>query len=122
MATSLTSYLLISMILFMLGLFTIMSRRNVIAILMGIELILNAAALNFVAFSRFAVDPAQKLTAYGNLAANIAGIPHFVEGQVFAIFVIVLAAAEAVVAFAITIAIFKYFRGIDADQANTLRG
>src|SRR3990170_4841747 len=94
-------YLVLSAVLFVLGLLTVATRRNAVAILMGVELILNAAALNFVAFA------------------------HFVHGaitrQVFAIFIIILAAAEAAVALAIVLAIFRHFRAIDAEQTATLR-
>ena len=100
---SLQSYLVISSILFSLGIYGIMTRRNAIAILMGIELILNSANLNFIAFNRFG--------GMGEL-----------DGHVFAIFVIVLAAAEAAVALAIIINLFKNVGTVDVDQANTLKG
>lgn len=94
-------YLAVSAALFAIGLLTVATRRNAVAILMGVELILNAAALNFVAFSHF--------------------VHGAVGGQVFAIFVIILAAAEAAVALAIVLAIFRHFRAIDAEQTSTLR-
>ena len=100
---SLESYLVISSILFSLGIFGIVTRRNAIAILMGIELILNSANINFVAFNRFA--GMQKL-----------------DGHIFTIFVIVLAAAEAAVALAIIINLFKNAGSVDVDEANTLKG
>ena len=97
----LSHYLVVSAVLFCLGLFTVATRRNAVAILMGVELILNSAALNFVAFS------------------------HFVEGQVtgfvFTVFILILAAAEAAVALAIVLAIFRHFRAIDAADTSTLR-
>jgi NADH-quinone oxidoreductase subunit K len=99
----LNSYLIISAILFSLGLFAIMTRRNGVAILMGIELILNAANLNFVAFNRF-----------GGLAR--------LDGQLFSMFVIVLAAAEAVVALAIIINLFKNYESVNVDEADTMKG
>ncbi|MBC8467225.1 MAG: NADH-quinone oxidoreductase subunit NuoK, partial [Candidatus Marinimicrobia bacterium] len=76
----LNTYLFVAAILFSLGVFGVMTRRNGIAVLMGVELILNAANINFVAFSRFG-------------GMNL-------EGHIFALFVIVLAAAEAAVALA----------------------
>ena len=79
---NLSTYLIISAILFSLGIYGVMTRRNAVAMLMGIELILNSANLNFVAFNRF--SGMEKL-----------------EGQVFSVFVIVLAAAEAAIALAI---------------------
>jgi NADH-quinone oxidoreductase subunit K len=89
--------------LFSLGIFGIVTRRNAIAILMGIELILNSANINFVAFNRF--GGMQKL-----------------DGHIFTIFVIVLAAAEAAVALAIIINLFKNAGSVDVDEANTLKG
>ena len=100
---SLQSYLVISSILFSLGIYGIMTRRNAIAILMGIELILNSANLNFIAFNRFG--------GMGEL-----------DGHVFAIFVIVLAATEVAVALAIIINLFKNVGTVDVDQASTLKG
>ena len=99
----LESYLVISSMLFSLGIFGIVTRRNAIAILMGIELILNSANINFVAFNRF--GGMQKL-----------------DGHIFTIFVIVLAAAEAAVALAIIINLFKNAGSVDVDEANTLKG
>ena len=99
----LQSYLVISSVLFSLGIFGIVTRRNAIAILMGIELILNSANINFVAFSRF-------------------GGMHKLDGHIFTIFVIVLAAAEAVVALAIIINLFKNVGSVDVDEANILKG
>ena len=100
---SLYSYLFISSILFSLGVFGIITRRNAIAILMGIELILNSANINFIAFNRF-------------------GGMDKLDGHVFAIFVIVIAAAEAAVALAIIINLFKNAGSVDVDEANTLKG
>ena len=99
----LQSYLVISSVLFSLGIFGIVTRRNAIAILMGIELILNSANINFIAFNRF-------------------GGMEKLDGHIFAIFVIVLAAAEAAVALAIIINLFKNVGSVDVDQANTLKG
>jgi NADH-quinone oxidoreductase subunit K len=93
-------YLIISGLLLALGLLTVATRRNAVAILMGIELILNAANLNFVAFSHF--------------------VEGKVGGQVFAVLVIVLAATEAAVALAIVLAIFRGFRTIDTNETATL--
>ncbi len=100
---NLYSYLIISSILFSLGLFGVMTRRNGVAVLMGIELILNAANLNFVAFNRFG--------GMGSL-----------DGQVFGIFIIVLAAAEAAVALAIIINLFKNHETINIDSADQMKG
>ena len=100
---SLQSYLVISSILFSLGIYGIITRKNAIAILMGIELILNSANINFIAFNRF--------NGIGNL-----------DGHVFSIFVIVLAAAEAAVALAIIINLFKNIGTVDVDSADLLKG
>jgi NADH-quinone oxidoreductase subunit K len=97
----LSHYLVVSAVLFALGLITVATRRNAVAILMGVELILNAANINFVAFSHF--------------------VSGAIGGQVFAVFVVVLAAAEAAVALAIVLAIFRSFQTIDAADTVTLR-
>jgi NADH-quinone oxidoreductase subunit K len=103
MIDSLQSYLIISSILFSIGLYGIMTRKNAIAILMGIELILNSANLNFIAFNRF------------NGIVSL-------DGHVFTIFVIVLAAAEAAVALAIVINLFKHVGSVEVDKANRMKG
>ena len=101
MQVGLAHFLIVSAILFSLGIFAVVTRRNAILVLMGIELILNAANLNFIAFAK-----------YGGMT---------MEGQMFAIFVIILAAAEAAIALAIVLAIFRHFHSIDANQTSTLR-
>ena len=97
----LINYLYISAILFSLGTFAVMTRRNGIAVLMGVELILNAANLNFVAFSRFG-------------GMNM-------DGHIFSLFVIVLAAAEAAVALAIVINIYNNLNTINVDDAAMMK-
>ena len=101
---SLQNYLVISSLLFCLGVFCVLTRRNAISILMGIELILNSCNLNFAAFSRFVTPPDD------------------ISGQVVALFGIVLAAAEAAVFLAIILAIYREFRTISPDETTTLRG
>ena len=96
-------YLMISSILFSLGIYAVITRKNAVAILMGIELILNSANINFIAFNRF-----------GNFGS--------LEGHVFTIFVIVLAAAEAAVALAIIINLFKNIGTVDVDKAKEMKG
>ncbi len=109
---SLQHYLVISAILFSLGIFAVLTRKNAISILMGIELILNSCNLNFVAFSRF-VTPSE----------NIVGSEVFrLDGQIIAIFGIVLAAAEAAVFLAIILAIYREFGSIRPDKVDTLKG
>ncbi len=101
MGIGLTEYLVISVILFVMGLFAVITRRNAIMVLMGLELILNSANLNFLAFSK-----------YGGM--NI-------EGHIAAIFVIILAAAEAAVAMAIILNIYQNFRHVKVDEINKLK-
>lgn len=102
MSLGLGHFLVLSAFIFCLGLYNVMTRRNAIGVLMGVELILNAASLNLVAFSHYG----------GSMVA----------GQVFALFVIVLAAAEAAVALAIVVAIYKRFHNIDVEKATILQG
>lgn len=97
----LEAYVGVSAALFALGLVCIVSRRNVIYVLMGIEMILNAANINFVAFNRF-----------GSGA---------LDGQMMAVFVIILAAAEAAVALAIVLNVFYLFNSIKPSEADFLR-
>lgn len=99
---TLNSYLVVTAILFSLGLYNVITRQNAVGILMGVELILNAASINFVAFAHF----------NGNDVA----------GNVFSLFLIVLAAAEAAVALAIVVSIYRQFGSIDASEATTLKG
>jgi NADH-quinone oxidoreductase subunit K len=98
----LSHYLVISAALFSLGIMCVMVRKNAVNVLMGIELILNSANLNLVAFSRF---------SSGNL-----------NGQVFAVFIIVIAAAEAAVGLAIVLAMYRLLKTVNLDQADTLKG
>ena len=98
---SLAHFLVLAAILFSLGLFCVVTRRNAIGILMGIELILNSANINYVAFAR-----------YANAAY---------DGQVFAIFVIMLAAAEAAIGLAIVLGIYQNFDSIDVEATDSLR-
>jgi NADH-quinone oxidoreductase subunit K len=96
------SWVILSAILFVLGLFCVLTRRNALGILMGIELVLNAASLNVVA-----------LAHYASLGR---------DGQLFAIFVIMLAAAEAAIGLAIVLGIYQSFETIDVDATDRLRG
>jgi NADH-quinone oxidoreductase subunit K len=98
----LTHYLVLSAFLFCCGLFVMATKRNAVGILIGAELVLNAAALNLVAFSRYQV---------GKL-----------DGQITALFVIVLAAAEAAIAIAIFVNYYRMLATIDADEGRQLRG
>lgn len=101
MTIGLTHYLVISAILFSFGVFAIITRKNAIMVLMGLELILNSANLNFIAFSRFG-------------GMNM-------EGHVATLFVIILAAAEVAVALAIVLNIYQNYRHINIDEVNSLK-
>ena len=99
---TLQHFLMVAAIVFALGMYTVVTRRNALGILLGTELVLNAAALNMIAFGYF-----------GN---------RIIEGSVYALFVIVLAAAEAAVALAIGLMIFRNFNTIDATAVDEMRG
>ena len=101
MEIGLAHYLGFAAFLLAAGVFTILSRRNAIVILMGVELVLNAAALNFVAFGRYTTNESL--------------------GQLMAVFIIVIAAAEAAVALAIVLSIFRNFNTVHVDQVDRLR-
>jgi NADH-quinone oxidoreductase subunit K len=94
-------YLLISAALFALGVFGVLTRRNAVNVLMGVELILNSANLNLVAFSRY----------------SSVGI----DGQMFAVFVIVVAAAEVAVALAIVLTLYRVLNTVNLDRADVLK-
>ena len=100
-------YLALAAALFACGVMTVLVKRHAIGILIGVELMLNAANVNLVAFNRFA-------------AGGTAG--RSLDGQVFAVFVIVLAAAEAAVALAIFLNFYNRFASIDVEAAGELKG
>lgn len=96
-------YLILAAALFCLGLYGALSRRNAIAVLMGVELMLNAVNINLVAFNRFIT-------------------PLLVAGQVFAIFVLAVAAAEAAVGLALIIAIYRSRDSVNLEDADLMKG
>jgi NADH:ubiquinone oxidoreductase subunit K len=98
----LSHYLVLSAALFGIGIFGVLTRRNAIGILMSVELMFNAVNINFVAFSKF-VTPGELV------------------GQIFAIFVITIAAAEATVGLAIVLLIYRNFKGINVDNVNIMK-
>jgi NADH:ubiquinone oxidoreductase subunit K len=102
----LSKFLVIAALLFIIGVAGVLTRRNIIVIFMAIELILNAANLNFIAFSRY-------LQETGNLNA--------VAGQVFTVFVIVVAAAEAAIGLGIVIALYRNKETIWVDEIDLLK-
>jgi NADH:ubiquinone oxidoreductase subunit K len=95
--------LVVAALLFNVGLFIALSRRNAVGVLMGIELMLNSVNLNLIGFARF-VDS-----------------PRPIDGQVFSVFVITVAAAEASVALALAVSIYRIRSTIDVDRLNILR-
>lgn len=105
---SLPLYLTLSALFFAFGLLAVLSRKNAIGIFMGIELMLNAAGINFVAFQA--------------LRKPIAANGTWLHGHLFALFIIVLAAIEAAVALAIVLRVFGSMKSIDPDKAVGLRG
>ena len=99
--TTITHFLIVSACIFCIGLYAVLSKRNAIMILVGIELMINAAILNFVAFGKY-----DKLN-YG--------------GQVFALFAIVLAAAAVAVGLAIILSVYRHYKTINPDNITDLR-
>lgn len=99
----LTHYLVVAAVLFCTGLFTMMTKRNAIGILIGVELVLNSANVNLVAFDRY-LGPGR------------------IDGQIMALFVIVIAAAEAALAVGICINLYKNLATVDVDTAAQLQG
>ena len=101
-----THYLLVGAVLFVTGVICMATKRNALGVLMGIELVLNGANINFVAFG----SPYLRSETLG------------LDGQLMALFVIVLAAAEAAVALAIALNFYNNHTTIDVDQADDLKG
>ena len=102
MTVSLEHYLILSVVLFSIGLYGALSKRNAIVILMSIEIMLNAVNIAMVAFSRYIV-------------------PTLLTGQVFTIFIMVVAAAEAAVGLGVIIAIYRNRETIDATEINLMK-
>jgi len=102
----LSKFLVIGALLFIIGVAGVLTRRNIIVIFMSIELILNAANLNFIAFSRY-------LSTMGSTNA--------VAGQIFTVFVIVVAAAEAAIGLGIVIALYRNKETIWVDEIDLLK-
>ena len=103
MHVTLEQVLIVGALLFAIGMYIALTKRNAVAVLMGIELMLNAVNLTFVAFSRFVESPRP------------------LDGHVFAVFVITVAAAEAAVALALAVTIYRFRETIDVDRINLLR-
>jgi len=97
----LSDFLFLGSFMFACGLICAVSRKNAIGVLMGIELILNGAGVNFIGFSRFTANP--------------------IDGQIFILFIIVIAAAEAAVALSIVLRMYNNRETIDMDEMNLLK-
>jgi NADH-quinone oxidoreductase subunit K len=98
----LSHYLIVAAILFSLGVAVVLTRRNAIAVLCGLELILNAAGINFVAFNRYST-------------------PGRLDGQIFTIFIIILAAAEAATILAIVLNIYNALNTVKVDEVDSMK-
>jgi len=98
----LTHYLVVSALLFALGIFAVVTRRNSVAILMGVELMLNAANINLVAFNKYVA-------------------PGAMQGQIFALIVITLAACEAAVGLALVLAAYRTLETVYVDEINVMK-
>jgi len=92
----LTHLLILGAILFCLGMLAVITKRHAIVVLMGIELVFNAANINLIAFNRYQ--------------------PNLMAGQIFALFVMVIAAAETAVALALVLKVYQYFKTVNLDQ------
>lgn len=95
--------LVVAALLFSIGLYVALSRRSAVGVLMGIELMLNSVNLNLIGFARFVESPSP------------------LDGHVFAVFIITVAAAEAAVALALAVAVYRLRQSIDVDRLNILR-
>lgn len=120
-------FLLVGAFLFATGIYTILTRKNAVSVLMGVELVLNSANINLIAFSRFVKAPEHlgptsvALPLQGEVAHHVYGAG-WISGQVFAAFVIILAAAEAAVALGIILGIYRNMGGVDVDEATAMKG
>ncbi len=95
-------FLILAAILFCIGLVAAITKKNAIVVLMGVELMLNAANINMVAFARYDAE--------------------LLQGQLFSLMVIVVAAAEAAVALALVLRVYSYYKTVDLDKVNDLKG
>ena len=105
---NLTHFVIVSIFMATAGVCTLLTKRNPIGILIGVELILNAAAVNFVAFNRF--------------QWSVSASGPAIDGMMFSVFIVVLAAAEAAVALAIILNFYNNFGSIDVERAGQLKG
>ncbi|MDD5686520.1 MAG: NADH-quinone oxidoreductase subunit NuoK [Elusimicrobia bacterium] len=103
MEITLIHYIVLSGILFVIGIFGVLTRRNIIGILMSIELMFNAANINLIAFNKYV-------------------IPYKLTGHIFAIFVITLAVAEAAVGLTLVLAVYRNFETVFIEKINLMKG
>ncbi len=103
LAPGLYHWLFLSTILFSIGIYGVLTRKNAVGVLMSVELLLNSTAMNFLIFNHFAAKP-------------------FMDGAIMALFIIAVAAAEAVIAMALFVAIFRSRKTVDVTQINALKG
>ncbi|OPX19875.1 MAG: NADH-quinone oxidoreductase subunit K [Desulfobacca sp. 4484_104] len=103
MINNIETYLYIAVFLFAIGLYGVLARRSLIAVLISVELMLNAAMINFMAFNRFLA-------------------PHPAVGQICALFIMAVAAAEAAIGLSIIVAIYRKMKTINVEHATELRG
>jgi NADH-quinone oxidoreductase subunit K len=101
-AVPLTAYLMLALILFCIGLFGALTKRNAVIVLISIELMLNAVNINLVAFSKYSINPG-------------------LTGQIFSLFTITVAAAEAAVGLAILIALYRNRQTVNVDEMDTMK-
>jgi NADH-quinone oxidoreductase subunit K len=106
-------YLVVGAVLFVCGALCMATKRNAIGVLLGIELVLNGANLNFIAFGSPYLQSSAGIKGMGTIA---------LDGQLMSLFVIILAAAEAAVALAIALNFYNSFSTIDVDRADQLQG
>lgn len=111
MRVGLEHYLVVGAIIFGIGLYVALAKRNAVAVLMGVELMLNSVALTFLAFARF-------LPFVGEPTGSAPGP---IAGHVFVVFLLTVAAAEAAVALALAVAIYRQRRSIDVEKIDLMR-
>ena len=111
MTIGLEHYLVLAAVVFGIGLYVALAKRNAVAVLMGVELMLNAVALTFLAFSRF-------LPLAGEPTSSAPGP---IAGHVFVVFLLTVAASEAAVALALAVAIYRQRRSIDVERIDLMR-
>ncbi|MBI2302610.1 MAG: NADH-quinone oxidoreductase subunit NuoK, partial [Armatimonadetes bacterium] len=113
MNSAVQPYLILSAIVFCIGLYGVFSRLSAVGVLISLELLLNAVNINLVAFSRY-TDQGMTLPTFGGIAQGVAG-------QVFALITLTVAAAEAAVGLALVISMYRHFKHTNMDDMDLLR-